>query len=424
MAAKAGIAVTRAVAALYAATDYQLTGDVTEASERRVSAAIAPARATGALTETLNGYSHLALLQVFQGRLHTAATTYTEIERLVPGPDVLHALTGSPGYYFGMADLRREWNDLDAAESYLAPGMALVQGGLATHPGVIVRGYMALAQVQQARGHGEAALMTLEAFIRLAQERRFFPLLIEQATALRARLQLLQGDLPAALRWAEACGLSLEDDIDFPHEAAYLTLARVRIAAGQAETVAPLLGRLLADAKAKARMHSTIEILILLALSLQAHGDRPAALIALEEALALAEPEGYVRMFLDEGAPIAELLTRMQRGSARIFSYQRNLLAAFHDSQRAVNGHRTQAGGQAITLQTAPRAHQRWVEPLSEREREVLALVAEGLSNQEIAARLVVGVSTVKKHINNIFGKLAVRSRTQALARARELNLL
>jgi LuxR family maltose regulon positive regulatory protein len=424
MAAGIGIAVTRAIAALYAAIAYQLTGDVAEASERRVSAAIALALATGDLTEPLNGYSYLALLQVLQGRLRTAAATYAEIERLAPGPDALHALIGSPAYYFGMAELQREWNDLDAAENYLAPGMALVQGGLAVHAGMIVRGYMALAQAQQARGDGEAALMTLEAFIRLAQERSFFPLLIELAAALRARLQLLQGDLPAALRWAEASGLSPEDGINFPREAAYLTLARVHIAAGQAEAITPQLGRLLADARAKGRFHSAIEILILQALARRAQGDRPAALSALEEALALAEPEGYVRIFLDEGAPLAELLTKLPRGSARMFAYQRNLLAAFHGRQRAVNSLRAQDGGQAITLQSAPRAHQRWVEPLSEREREVLALVAEGLSNQEIAARLIVGVSTVKKHINNIFGKLAVRSRTQALARARELNLL
>jgi tetratricopeptide (TPR) repeat protein len=119
MSAGAAIARTRAVAALYAASAYQLTGDVTEASERRVTATIAPARATGYLTEMVTSYSYLAWLQVLQGRLRTAAATYTEIERLVPGLDALHALDSSPAYYFGIGDLRREWNDLDAAQQHL-----------------------------------------------------------------------------------------------------------------------------------------------------------------------------------------------------------------------------------------------------------------------------------------------------------------
>jgi len=129
-------------------------------------------------------------------------------------------------------------------------------------------GYRALARVQQARGHGEAALATLNAFRQLARERQFFPLLLEQAAALRAQLQLMQGDLGAALRWADGSGLSPDDEISFPREAAHLTLARVRIAAGQAAAVLPLLSRLLADAEAKARMHSVVEILTLQALAM------------------------------------------------------------------------------------------------------------------------------------------------------------
>ncbi len=418
MSTGAGIARARAVAALYAATAYQLTGDVTEVSERRVTAAIAPAQATGYLTEMLTSYSYLASLQVLQGRLRTAAATYTEIERLVPGLDALHALDSSPAYYFGIGDLRREWNGLDAAEGYLVRGMALVQGGLATHASVIVRGYTALAQVQQAQGHSEAALMTLEAFIWLAQERKFFPLLIERAMALRARLQLLQGDLPAALHWAEASGLALADEISFPREAAHLTLARVRIAAGQATEVMPILARLLADAESKARMHSAIEIRVLQALAYDALNNRPRALAALKGAMALAEPEGYVRTFVDEGAPMAALLQEVHTLN-RIPNYVKKLLTAFPEQTRR-HGEGDGQSIQSVRL----RVSQSLVEPLSEREREVLHLIAAGLSNQEIAAQLIVGVSTVKKHINNIFGKLAVRSRTQALAQARELNLL
>ncbi len=412
-------AIARAAAAVFVATAYKLTGDVSEASERRAAEAIAPVRATGNLTATLNSYTYLAYLQVLRGHLRAAATTYAEVERLVPGQDVLQSLVGSPSYYVGMGDLRREWNQLEEAETYLARGMALVQGGLANDADVILRGYLALARVQQARNHSDEAFATLDACMQLARERQFFPLLIDQTAALRARLQLLQGDLGAAQRWAEGSGLASDDKINFPREAGHLTLARVRIAAGQTEAVLPLLGRLLADAESKARMHSAIEILILQALALQVPGDRPAALTALEQALALAEPEGYVRMFVDEGAPMARLL---QAGRAQGIApnYISRLLAAFGKDE----GRRMKAEVPSAPLQPSSFIAQPLVEPLTERELEILQLIADGFSNQAIADRLVIALSTVKRHINNVFGKLAVQSRTQALLRARELQLL
>ncbi len=319
----------RAATAVYgAATAYQLTGDVTAASERRAAEAIAAIRTTGYVTETLRSYTALSGLQVLQGRLRTAAATYTEVERLVPGRDALQALIGSPSYYIGMGDLLREWNNLDAAEGYLTRSMELVQGTLATEADAITRGYIALARVQQARGDGAIAIATLDAFMQVAQERQLFPLLIERAAALRARLQLLRGDLPAALRWADESGLSPDDPISFPREAAYLTLARVRSAASQTEAVVPLLDRLLADAEASARMHSAIEIRALQALAYTAMRDRSRALTALEAALALAEPEGYIRIFVDEGAPMAALLREVAARSSAP-AYVARLLAAF-----------------------------------------------------------------------------------------------
>jgi LuxR family transcriptional regulator, maltose regulon positive regulatory protein len=405
-------AFARSVATARMTTAYKLTGDVTAASERRVAEAIAPVQATGDLTVTLKNYTYLAWLQVLQGRLRTAAATYAEVERLVPGQEALQALSTSPAYYFGIGDLQCQWNDLDAAEAYLTRGMELVRTGLDNDAQVIMSGYLALARMQQARGHGAAALVTLDTFVQVAHKRKFFELLIDLAAALRARLQLRQGDLAAASRWADASSLSPDDELNFLREAAYLTLVRVRIAGGQAKAVLPLLSRLLADAQAKARMHSAIEILSLQALAYDALGKRSPALTALEDSLVLAEPEGYIRMFVDEGAPMAKLL---QAGRAQGIApnYISKLLAAFPTTEVAEAPHAV-INPQSSTV----------LEPLTERELEILHLIAEGLSNQAIAERLIIAVSTVKRHINNLFGKLAVESRTQALVRARELRLL
>jgi len=419
VAAGAGSARARAVAAVGAARAYKLTGDVTEASERQATAAIPPARATGYVTETLHSYTTLASLQVLQGRLRAAAATYAEIERLVPTPDALHSVIGGPAYYFGMGDLRREWNQLEQAEGDLTRGIALVQGGLTTEADAIVRGYLALARVQQARGDGAAALATLEAFMQLARERQFFEMLMGQAAALRARLQLQQGDLAAAIGWADGSGLSPDDDVSFPREATYLTLVRVRIAASQAQVVVPLLHRLLADAQAKARMHSTIEVLTLQALTYDVLNARYRALTTLERALALAEPEGYVRIFVDEGAPMAALLREAAAGRSAP-AYVERLLAAFEKDERGTMEHEAPSR----RLHPSSFIAQPLVEPLSERELEVLRMVADGCSNGAIAQALTIEVGTVKRHIHSLLGKLAAQSRTAAVARARALGLL
>jgi LuxR family maltose regulon positive regulatory protein len=240
---------------------------------------------------------------------------------------------------------------------------------------------------------------------------------------MRARLALAQGDLDAALRWADTCGLRASDEPSFPREMEHLTLVRVLIAQGRGDPGAPfllqagtLLDRLLAAAEAGARMGSRIEIAILRALALAAQGDTDAALAATTYALRLAAPEGYVRLFVDEGAPMAALL-RAELGGLRserlLREYIERLLNAF-DQPREQVPQPSVLSPQFSSL----------VEPLSAREIEILRLIANGLSNQAIADTLVIAISTVKRHINNIYGKLAVQSRTQALVRARDLGLL
>ena len=254
--------------------------------------------------------------------------------------------------------------------------------------------------------------------MQLAEQRHFPPHLVTQGAAVRAQLELAQGNAAPALHWADTSGLSAEDDdLSYPHERAYLVLVRVRIAQARVDPASPLLQDALqlldrpqASAEPKARMGSVIEILVLRALALEAQGNRTSALSTLERALVLAAPEGYIRLFVDEGAPMLILL-RQAHARSRVPGYVTTLLRAF--------------GEQNISdLPLSSARPDPLVEPLTEREREVLRLLLEGASNREIAQRLVLSVNTVKRHVYNLCGKLGVQSRAQAIIRARALTLL
>jgi LuxR family transcriptional regulator, maltose regulon positive regulatory protein len=328
----------------------------------------------------------------------------------VPRLEVLQTMHSSLYYYFGLGDLLRERNELEAAERHLAQGMALIKETMPVEPFVALLGYTALARLQQARGNTRAALATLDTLEHLAEQRHFAPRLMTQGAAVRAQLELAQGNVAAAIRWADASGLSAtDDDLPYPCEGEYLVLARVRIAQGREDPaglflqdVLHLLDRLLQDAEAKARMGSVLEILVLRALALEAQGDRTSALATLERALRLAEPEGYIWLFVDEGAPMRALL-RQAHARSSVPGYVATLLRVFGEQN-------------VPDLPLASARPSALAEPLTEREREVLRLLLEGC--------LVLSVNTVKRHVYNICGKLGVQSRTQAIIRARALNLL
>ncbi|HEX9370331.1 MAG TPA: LuxR C-terminal-related transcriptional regulator, partial [Roseiflexaceae bacterium] len=414
-----------------AAHDFLTSGDATSDTERQVVAAIATARASGNLFATIRSITLLARLQILQGRLRAAAATYAEAACVGPGQDGLRALVNSAAYYFGMGELLREWNDLDAAEHQLAQGMELVRGTLTVDARVATVGFLTLARIQQARGDGDGASATLAGFANLARERNFVADLLRRGAAAQARLALARGDLRAAAGWAEASGLHADDEPRYPREAEYLTLARVLIAEGRADRAAAgrepplqealrLLERLLAAAEAGGRMGGMIEILGLRALALHAQDDLGGALAALTRALALAEPEGYIRVFADAGAPMADLLRAThKRGIAP--AYVAKLLAAFPSNEN--RGLRTEEERRLDHSALNPQSSV-LVEPLTDREMEVLRLLADGDSNRDIARKLILSLGTVKKHINNIFGKLGVQSRTQAVVKARDLHLI
>jgi LuxR family maltose regulon positive regulatory protein len=400
---------------------YLADGDVTQSAERTALEAIAPLRGLGNLFATLIAITNLARLQALQGRPHQAAATYALAEGVAPGGGRLHELLNGASFYIGRGDLLREWDDLDEAEQHLTRGLELVQGLLSVDADVVTTGCVALAKLRHARGDLRGGLEVLDECARLARERKFFAPLVGRAEAVRAQLQLAskRGNLAAAVRWAETSELRADDEI-LPslREVEYLTLARVLMAQHRTAEALRLLTRLLAAAEAGGRMGRVIEILMLQALAQQTQGMSTEAFAALNRALTLAEPEGYVRIFVDEGEAMRELVGywRLETGrhkdltevQTRLMAYADKLLDAFANDAPA----------------DSPALRSSLIEPLSARELEVLRLIAEGLSNQAIAQKLFLSTGTVKVHLRHIYGKLDVNSRTQAVARLRELNLL
>jgi LuxR family maltose regulon positive regulatory protein len=232
--------------------------------------------------------------------------------------------------------------------------------------------------------------------------------------------------LGEALDWAQKQGLSTDDNLSYLREFEHITLARILLAQYKSDyavrsilEVMGLLERLLKAAEEGGRTGSAIEILVLQALAHQAQGDIPAALMPLHRALKLAEPEGYIRKFLDEGPPMAQLLSEaVARGIMPGFIGK--LLAVFEAEEQKSEG----KSNLPPALPEGQRDGESLSESLSQRELEVLRLIAQGLSNREISKRLFLALNTVKGHNQKIYSKLQVQSRTEAIARARELDLL
>jgi LuxR family maltose regulon positive regulatory protein len=408
----------RAGPTLQVACSYLVSGEVTTGCEQQVQAAVTTARTSGYALMHFRSLTMLARMQVLQGRLREAAATYEEAGQVDPGLQVLQALTPSVSYCFGLSDVFREWNRLDKAERLLAQGMELANEKHSVFADELLLGYLTLARLQHARGEGSESVATLDAFLHLADRRHFVSQAKATARAVQAQIALLQGHLPEAMRWADESGLSPEDtDLPYLCESAYLVLARVCIAQGREDPAGPylptvlrLLERLLADAERSARLGSTLEILLLQSLALAARVNRVGALTTLARALTLAQPQGYLRLFVDESTPMLTLLRESQARGV-MPEYVVTLLSAFG------------AQDQAVAAPSDPMINP-LLEPLTAREREVLKLLVAGASNGEIAHRLVLSLGTVKKHVSNICGKLGVQSRMQAAARAQALHLL
>lgn len=265
---------------------------------------------------------------------------------------------------------------------------------------------LCLIRVLFSRGDFEAAERVIREGSTLPDSAALSPWITVQMAAWQARIHLAQGRLEAAAAWANELAFDPAAELTALHDFDYGVLARLLLAQGRADEALALLEQLRAVAEAGGRTAKTLELTILLALAWQAAGDERAALQALEAALALAEPGGFVRAFLDEGPELLQLLRVAQSRGIAPASIQRLLARA------------------PATAVPPPASLDVWLEPLSERELEVLQLIAAGLNNPQIAEQLFLTLNTVKTHTRNIYGKLDVHSRTQAVARARALGLL
>jgi LuxR family maltose regulon positive regulatory protein len=358
-----------------------------------------------------------------EGRLREAATILAKALRAASGPDVKgHVASGIGALEIDLAAISLEWDNLVEVERRLAAGLPLVT--LTGNGEWERRGYITLARLRQAQGDAAGAIEAIGQMERTVSSAAPYV----AAQRVRCWLALAQGTprfLKQASQWAQTIDLNEREDekdawpYDDRHDVEQFALARVLIAQRRAHRPGPdmqpvlkFLRRKLDGAEAINWVERAIEVWTLRALALQARGDVDQAVASLEQALALAKPGGYVRAFVEEGAPMARLLyAAAERGVEQ--EYVGRLLAAFPDAILSPAEHAHTA-----------RLKAEMVEPLSEREIEVLSLIAEGLSNRQVAQRLVISPNTVRVHTSNIYGKLGVTNRTQAVAKARGLGIL
>jgi LuxR family maltose regulon positive regulatory protein len=383
-----------------------MTGNLQDARYAYLEA-VRISQAAGSIYMTMIANSNLADVLMEQGELHQAARIFSETLQIATRPDG-QKLPIADRSYAGLSEISYEWNHLELAAQYIHQCIELCQQW--ENSNLLAKGYVMLARLERAMCNLEKAQEAMRAAEQMASEKRLSPRQSVWVKYACARWWIAQGSLERASHLVQQSGVTLDSisrDAGIPYwrEPEYLLLIRLQLAQGDYEAALSLAECLLPMAEATKRMGRVIEVLVLQALALQGQKDIARAMVVLGKALSIAQPEGYARVFLDEGEPMPKLL--YQAKSHRIISkYASELLAAL--------------GGVSGT--ELPPA-QLLIEPLTLRELEVLKLIQAGFSNLDIADRLVISVPTVKRHISNIYAKLGVKSRTQAVSLGRELRL-
>jgi LuxR family maltose regulon positive regulatory protein len=360
-----------------------------------------------ALKESIGDYSNAVFALSSRGegleaigKLRQAAQQFEDVLRLAHVWRIPNApITGYAS--IGLGRVRYEWNELETALRDVQTG--LEHGRQAGIMDVLLRGYHVLARIRLAQRDMAGALAALDAADAVA-EKMGVAQVKDWITALRAQAWLATGATEAAVEWASHFFVGRKQDAVLP--SVQIALAKVWLSQRETDKALSVLDHALQSTQVVGRLGNAVHILAVQAIVHHARGEHQQAFATLEHALELAEPEGYVRVFADEGTPMARLLYRMLTRSPAS-NYVRRLLEAL---------------GKPASIEMPVASN--LIEPLSQRELEVLRLIVEGATNKEIANELVLTVNTVKRHISNIFGKLHVSNRVQAIAQARQLNLL
>ncbi len=393
--------------------EYFLHGDYAEARPT-LSETIRSGIAAGAVINTVAAACVLARLVAVEGLLNESYDLYQMAAQQIPQASGQH-LGVKALVEIGIADLLCERNELVAAQAYMKQGLALLACWDKADDWVLA--YITLARIHLAQANRSDALEAIEKAADVIQTRGIFSEARRAAENAQVKLWLAQGDLQTADRWAgsQVERLGSDGQFGFENELTNIARARVLIALNRPDEAIELLSYLEETARAAGRVGRVIEILLLKALALRETGNSEQAILAMTKCLRLAEPEGYVRLFLDEGQPVRLLLAQWlaHAGAGSVRDYAVQLLTHFDAEPHEV------AAAQEEVSPTGD-----LLEPLSERELEVLHLIAMGRTNREIARQLIVAPGTVKAHAASIYRKLDVANRTEAVSRARQLGIL
>jgi LuxR family maltose regulon positive regulatory protein len=352
----------------------------------------------------------LGRVQIARNKLRLAEITLLEAARFAT--DVTPAIRALS--YLSLADVYFEWNRLEEASAYLQQCFALRD----LAPELRVMNWLLYSTLSEAMREPPRAASALRLIRHLLLS--ISPTLQTQVTARQLGLDISSGDLTSAWRWLYRCGLNVHDQVTYNQWQEYRLLAWVSLHLHKPDDASILSETLIKVSRASAWEYRVVQALILQAVAHEMSGQVNAALILMAQAVTLAEHGELVRSFIDgfklHDHPVLRLLKMLKSQRAR----QGEQRGSYSDAylQRLI------AAGEPSTPRPAPPHHDVMIEPLSTREQEIMRLLAQGYSNQKIAARMLIAESTVKRHINNIYGKLQVNSRTQALRKAEELGLI